>query len=392
MQASWKEAAWVFGLSRLIILLISYLSVTFLPKAPITGAIMLVGPKCTNNVTCFFLSWWRWDAIHYVQIAYGGYNQKPLTAFFPLFPLFMHGIGFLFGGSEIADYAAGLILANSCFYVSLVLFYYLVTQDFGPRVARYALVYLAFAPYAIFFFVGYAESLFLLLTLAFFYFLRRGNSLDWWLAGLCGFLAALTRPTGVALIIPFLVLFVQKFGIYIDSLPIQAHWQQKLNALLPLLLIPAGLLIYLLYQWKTFGNPWLFTVEEAYYWQRSFSFPWMGFFYVLREIVTAGPLAQWCLNDAVFTLWPLVSLIIGWKLLSLEYRLFSAVMILFVLCEPSRYEGLLSAPRFMIVVFPIFLLFALWSQHPRVTWYFMVPSVLFFVVHVMQFAVYWWVA
>ncbi len=278
MQAPWKEAAWVFGLSRLIILLISYLSVTFLPKAPLSNAIMLVGPKCTSNLTCFLLSWWRWDAIHYIQIAYGGYNQKPLTTFFPLFPLFMHGIGFLFGGSEIADYAAGLILANSCFYVSLVLFYYLVAQDFGPRVARYALVYLAFAPYAIFFFVGYAESLFLLLTLAFFYFLRRGSPLDWWLAGLCGFLAALTRPTGVALIVPFLVLFVQKFGIYMDSLPIQVHWQQKLNVLLPLLLIPAGLLIYLLYQWKTFGNPWLFTVEEAYYWQRFFLFSLDGLF------------------------------------------------------------------------------------------------------------------
>jgi hypothetical protein len=178
----------------------------------------------------------------------------------------------------------------------------------------------------------------------------------------------------------------------INNSPIGVHWQQKLNALLPLLLIPAGLLIYLLYQWKTFGNPWLFTVEEAYYWQRSLAFPWVGFFYVLREIVTAGPLAQWCLNDAVFTLWPLVSLIMGWKLLPLEYRLFSAVMILFALCEPSRYEGLLSVPRFMIVIFPIFILFALWSQHPRVTWYFMIPSVIFFAVHVMQFAVYWWVA
>jgi len=142
------------------------------------------------------LSWWRWDAVHYVQIAYSGYSGKLLTVFFPLFPLLMHSVGFLLGGSIIADYAAGLILANSCFYGVLVLFHHLVSKDFGHRVARYALVYLAFAPYGIFFFVGYTESLFLLLTLAFFLFLRRGKPLDWWLAGLCGFLAAFTRTIG----------------------------------------------------------------------------------------------------------------------------------------------------------------------------------------------------
>src|SRR5258708_2842135 len=312
-KTAWKEAAWIFGLSRLMILLLSYLAVTFLSIFPPPNSPgMYIGPeKCINNIACFLLSWWRWDAVHYVQIAYSGYSQRLLTVFFPFFPLLMRSVGFLLGGSVIADYAAGLILANSCFYGVLVLFYHLVSKDFGQRVAKYALIYLAFAPYAIFFFVGYTESLFLLLTLAFFLFLRRGKPLDWWLAGLCGFLAALTRPTGIILVIPFLSLFMEKFDIHTGATPKgctvnRARWRQKLTALLPIILIPAGLLIYLLYQWRAFGNPWLFTVEEVHVWHRSLSFPWVGFFTAIREVATKGqPLSRWSLSDIIFTLIPL---------------------------------------------------------------------------------------
>src|SRR6266436_2674107 len=109
-KSAWKEAAWVFGLSRLMILLFSYLAVTSLPiyLPPYGGPIMYIGPKnCIHNITCFWLSWWRWDAIHYVQVAYGSYSQTLLIVFFPLYPLLIHSVGFLLGGSIIADYAAG---------------------------------------------------------------------------------------------------------------------------------------------------------------------------------------------------------------------------------------------------------------------------------------------
>src|SRR5207248_453530 len=127
----------------------------------------------------------------------------------------------------------------------------------------------------------------------------------WWLAGLCGFLAALTRPTGIVLIVPFLSLFVEKFGIH--TLLARESWRQKLNALLPIVLIPAGLLTYILYQWMVFGNPGLFTVEEVRLWHRSLAFPWVGFFTAIREVVTRGqPLSRWSLTDIIFTTWPLV--------------------------------------------------------------------------------------
>lgn len=388
-KTAWKEAAWIFGLSRLTILLSTYLAVTFLPITPPGSPVMFRGPlKCSYTLTCFLLSGWRWDAVHYVTIAHNGYIQTPLAVFFPLFPLLIHGVGFLLGGSVMADYAAGLIIANTCFYGALVLFYHLVSKDFGHNVAKYALIYLAFAFYGIFFFVGYTESLFLLLTLATFLFLRGEKPLDWWLAGLCGFLAALTRPTGIILIAAFLALFMQRFGL--RTLLTRENWWRKLNAFLAMVLIPAGLLTYILYQWKALGNPWLFTIEQTLVWQRSLAFPWVGFINAIQLFVAGGSVAG--LTDTVFTLVPLVALIIGWKLLPLHYRLYSLMTILCVLCEPSQKEGLLSVPRLLLVVFPIFILFAIWSKYRRVVYYLMIPCVIFFVIHTMLLASYSWVA
>jgi hypothetical protein len=383
-KAAWKEAALIFGLSRLTLLLFWYICVTLVPM--LTPPKYIASKQCmhiTSNMSCFLLSWWHWDTLHYVEIAHDGYTMLSNTVYFPLFPLLMRSVGFLLGGSTIADYAAGLIIANSCFYGVLVLLYLLVSKDFGHVIAKYALIYLAFAPYALFFFIAYTESLFLLLTLAVFLLLHRGKTLDWWLAGLCGFLGTLTRPTGIILIVPFMVLFIQRFGIRIRG------WC-ALNALLATALIPAGLLTYMLYLWMTKGNPLVFTAQEGLIWHHYTSFPWVGTFNAIQEIVRQGPYYVADTSDVLLTLIPIIALIVGWKLLPLDYSLFSLMMMLFVLCEPRQQEPLLSVPRYLLVAFPIFILLALWSQNRRVAWHLMIPCLLLFITHVTQYAIYSW--
>ena len=421
-KTAYKEATWIFCLSRLIILLFSYISVTFLHTSHLISRVnYIVLKQCSDNLNCFLLSWWRWDAVHYVEVAYIGYaNHMPLSVFFPLFPLLVHGLGYLFGGSILADYTAAIILANVCFYGVLVLFYQLLYKDFGHTVAKYALIYLSFAPYGLFFFTGYTESLFLLLSLGVFFFLQRGEALDWWLAGLCGFLAALTRATGIVLLVPFIVLFVQRFCLHkgpmhwtptdgnklhnvvassSDSSPIgrdsmyRVCWQQKLSALLSMVLVPAGLLIYLLYLWITFDNPLAFQVEEVTIWQRYAAFPWVGTIDAIKAILG---LDQYFFSrnvaDLAFTFVPLVALVIGWRRLPLHYSLFCLAMIVFVLSQPCAYEGLMSVPRYLLVVFPIFLLFALWSKNRFITCTIIALFLIFFIINIIKFVTFAWVA
>src|SRR6266704_1637026 len=74
-----------------------------------------------------------------------------------------------------------------------------------------------------------------------------------------------------------------------------------LNAILPMALIPAGLLTYMLYLWITFGNPLLFSAEEALAWQRHTSFPWVGILNAIQGIITQGPYYVGDTSDLLLT-------------------------------------------------------------------------------------------
>jgi Mannosyltransferase (PIG-V) len=385
-RTAWKEAAWVFVLSRVVIIVITFVGSA---RFPLSGRSSMRG--CDVDINACLLSWLHWDVNAYSIIAQHGYLSERDTVFFPLWPLLVHWPGILFGASFYAYYAASTLLANVCFYMALVVFYKLISEDFEATVAKNALFYMAFYPYSLFFFAGYAESLFLLLCLSVFFFLRRGNSLDWWLAGLCGFLAALTRPPGSILAVPFLIVFLQRFWFHGGRQ--QTNWHQKIRAFTPIALIPLGVIIFMLYLGYTKGNPFLSSVEEAVSWHRHLSAPWSGPFLAIKALF--DPTMPRILNvlDLTFTLMPLLALVIGWKRLPLHYSLFALVMVLFALCYPQGTNvPLTAAPRYMMVIFPIIVLFALWGKHPRFDKLFLAFSLPLFAVNIVLFISHYWVA
>ncbi len=268
-----KEAAWVFVLSRFVILLVSYIGIILIPQIGTASPL-----NCTigfQSNSCIYM-WYHWDAAAYTRIAHQGYAFTPDVAFFPLWPLLMHYAGLLLGGIyPLSYYLAGLLLANICFFFMLVLLYCLLTGDFEPSLASRALFYISFYPYALFFFVGYGEALFILLCLAVFLLLRRGQALDWWFAGILGFLAALTRSSGVLLAIPFLVMYIRHF--WLPDKREQTSFLQKLNGFVPIILIPAAVVLYLVYLGYTKGNPFIIQSVEVNYWHRHFALIWHSF-------------------------------------------------------------------------------------------------------------------
>ena len=385
-RSAWQEAAWIFVLSRLVIVLLSYIGTGMFPRSGETSA-----HNCALDINSCLLAWYHWDAISYVNIAYHGYRLARDTVFFPLWPLLEHGVGVAFGPSSTSYYFAGLLLSNICFYFVLVLFYYLLNDDFGPQVAKNALFYLTFYPYAMFFFAGYTESLFVLLCLTVFLFLRRGKPLDWWLAGFFGFLAALTRASGVILVIPFLVVFIQR--CWIGGEYDRQSWRQKLNAFVPIVLIPIGVLVYMIYLGYTQGNPLSFSTQEASSWSRHLSLPWNGLISTLQVFFTPSSLQVYNFRDIAFTLIPLVALATGWKHLPLHYSLFAVAMVIFSLSYPFiPLEPLSAAPRYMMSIFPIFVIFAVWGKHPCFDRVFVAFSLSVFAVNTILFISHYWVA
>ncbi len=383
----WKEAAWVFVTSRLLILLISLIGVY---RFPIHGPLV---PWCTLKLSC---AWAHYDTLEYVTLAHNGYISARETVFFPLWPLLIREFSRILSLSGYYQYyLVALLLENSCFYFVLVLFYYLVCEEFEPSVAKTAIFYLAFAPYGLFFFNGYSEALFLLLCLATFIFLYRGGALDWWLAGVCAALALATRATGCMLIVPFLVMLVLRFWPYRTML--RSHWRSILNAALSMALIPLGIGTYMIYLARTKGNPLLFTIQEATSWHRELSPPWLGIGEAigvsLKQLHSLSTLNMSNVMDIIFTLMALVVLILGWRRLPLHYSLFALVMIVFSLCYPSSsLTALSAAPRYMLVIFPIYVLFGLWGKSRHFDRIYVAVSLAFFTLHILLFATHNWVA
>lgn len=371
---AWKEAAWVFLGSRVLVLIATFVAVSNVSP----GGLPIY--DCRTQFYDCLSSWKFYDAMNFNFIAFHGYGYNlEWTAFFPLWPALMHMFAWLFGGSEAAVYFSSLFLTNGIFYLVLVLCYRLLVVDFDTTVSREALFYLAFAPYGIVFFASFSEALFLLLALAMFAVLRLSSSPGrWWLAGLCGYLASLTRSTGIVLLIPYAILLVQHIWPWRHEL--LARWRSVLNAVLPMVLIPAGILTYMLFLWLQFGDPLLFNTKQAEIWQRSLDWPWTGTVETIMTFVRGTGKFQRNVLDLSLTLIPVIALIAGWRRLPLHYSAFATVMMLFALCYPYVPDFPLGGgPRYMLIIFPVALLFGLWSKQSHLKMVFSTLSITAFV-------------
>ena len=146
----------------------------------------------------------RWDSGLYLLIAEDGYLDPKTVAFRPLYPFLLRFFAFpldTFTASDNAVALVGFLLSNIFLVIASIYLYKLTALFFDKKLAFASTVFLSFLPGSVFFSAVYAESLFMFLMLAAFYYLEKGTlSISVILAVLAGF----TRPEGFLLCIPFL--------------------------------------------------------------------------------------------------------------------------------------------------------------------------------------------
>ncbi|HET8851160.1 MAG TPA: mannosyltransferase family protein, partial [Ktedonobacteraceae bacterium] len=326
-----RDIIWLFVATRLLLVMVSYF-----------GYILLTVPKDSQvgvNTTAFFTSWNRWDAANYVRIAQFGYQRVYDTAFLPLFPLLISAIAHLLGSWSYL--LVGMILSNAALLGSLFVIYQLAVEVQGEQVAQRTLIYLCIFPTAFFFFAAYNESLFLLLTSGAFLAMRRQR---WWLAGILGMLAATTRPAGLFLDVIYL------WELWASRESVAAARQRIWLRLLPILLIPLGLIGYCVYCWMTFGNPVAFVTVQSH-WARQLAWPWQGIGVSLYELFWNQPFGSFnevhIILDLGATLGFIVLAILGWRKLRTSYNLWLGMLLFYSLISPAlvRHDALQSNQR-----------------------------------------------
>ncbi|MGC9220217.1 MAG: mannosyltransferase family protein [Solirubrobacteraceae bacterium] len=396
----------------------------FLQIGAVAGAVQTYDP---TNLTAPFRSYFanvllaplaRWDSVWYLNIARSGYGASlDRTAFFPLYPLLIHLTGWLFA----SDLLAGVAISLLAFAVALVLLQRLVALDFGAEIGSATVMLVAFSPMSFFFSAVYTEALFLALSVGCIYAARRER---WWLAGVLGALAALSRNGGFALFVPLAVLYF--YGPREGTGRSLTRWakQQRrgLLRLMPryrleaqalwMLLTPAGLLAYLGYLWVQYGKP-LAPFSEETAWYRHTTFPLLTIgtgaiqaFHGLQQLLqgpnppyhvwlyAASPTAS-AADDILLFAFLLVGL---FALLGAIYQqpaaywTYALVLLVMGLSDPVKLQVLASLPRYELVIFPLFIWAAqLLTRHRLLSVTLSVSAVLL-AVSTVEFATWHWVA
>ncbi|CAN5554530.1 membrane protein [soil metagenome] len=346
--SAWPFVFAVFAASRLLFLGAGAVAQAFLPEAEPAGS-PLEPPG--------FLSYWaHWDGAWYAQIATEGYGAgaPASTAFFPLYPMLVRLGTVLGGGPAFWGVLISLIATLFTFYF----LYGIAERLYNTDVARASTLALAFFPTAFFLNAVYTEALFLMFTTGSIWALYTRRDLLF--AGLLGALAAATRNLGLLLLIP---LFIEWY---------RNRREFGSGGLAGIFLVPTGLIAYGIFLAGRFGEPFISARQQEEYWGRTFVSPvatlqgaWNsaveGAGYWLEPAAlflgsSSGPSleASNTLNF-VFLVLLLVLLGVGFVVLPPGLFLYSFFIILLPILTPSPLFPLMSLPRFMLGVFPLFL-------------------------------------
>lgn len=346
--------AWRFLL--IIPLIVGYLFVSYNNDAPYTSLWNFTKPyPPVNNFLLF--PWANSDGVHYLSIVGDGYALDGSNArFFPLFPIAIRSVSYIFGTGltfGTVQFFSGLILSNLFFLLALIVFYKLIRLDYPHSIAITSTMFLLVFPTSFFFASIYSESLFLLLLLSSFYFARRGK---WFTASFLGLLLCATRVVGIA-ILPALI-YEYLWG--------NKRRKLRFRNIFSLGLIPLGIIAYMLFNFQKWGNAlWFFLAQGQMANNRSvetLTFPLQVVFRYgkIFATVSTSQFVFWIafLEVGAFLV-ALVLLFIAWKKKIRGSYLLYGVFAFLISTLSGTFNGL---PRYVLVLFPMFMTLALFEN------------------------------
>ena len=299
----------------------------------------------------------KWDSPHYMYIAQNGYvnegDPANFIVFFPLYPFLVRLITFDFAYVNLS----GLIVSNVSSIIAVIYLFKLAKLDYSDSVAKKAVLFLSVFPTAYFLSAVFTEGLFLALVIASLYYARNAK---WALAGVLGLLASLTRLAGLILLPVLIVEYLHQKEWKIRATNLKLLWTS-----LPAL----GFLVYLLINYQVTGNFFMFIEIERTHWHQTLN-PLDGLLGALG----------WSTNSAFPD-----SITIGYAQVIFAVFGFAMVIAGFIACYKSKLRTSylvymlltwmlsvstsfwISIPRYVLTMFPMFIILALYSQKRIVT-------------------------
>lgn len=306
----------------------------------------------------------RWDSVWHLDIAEHGYEYKGEDAlsnivFFPVYPFLIRILSYVFLGSFVI---AGWVVSSVFLLFALIVFNKLISEFFPSVNSLWSIFCLLVFPTAFFFNAIYTESLFLFLSILFFYYLFRKQFLY---AGIFGLIASLTRITGVLLFLPFIWELFELSGYKIKQLFNKNLFYS--------FLVTLGTFAFFLYHKITYGSFLLFFKIEAD-WGRDFSMNSDHF------SMFSNPAKVNFAMDVIFIAFALVSCYFVFKKLRKSFAIYMLATVLIAVSTGT----LMSIGRYVLVLFPMFMLGGLIKDEvKRFAW--ILPSTLLLAMYIILF-------
>lgn len=336
----------LFLVWRVILIGVFFLSIKFIPLAYIDR--FLGGGPINYQLLPELFSWANFDGEHYLSIAIFGYKGLE-QAFFPIFPMLISFLAKPFSTDllSVLIYSTffGLLISNMAFFLALSVLYKLIILDFSKKIALLTILVLLLFPTSFYFGSLYNESLFLLLSLGSFYLARKKR---YFLSTVFGIISSATRIFGILLLPALLIEVLQN--------------KEKFSKWFWMLFIPSGLVIYILYQYLTVGDPLAFyklqkLVGEQH--QSGITLLPQVYFRYIKMFLTVdpqNPIYQTIILEFLVGVLFFVLPIIGYfKKVRLSYIFYAMVGFLL----PTIQGSFSSVPRYVMVFFPSFIILAL---------------------------------
>ena len=343
-QSQYFELVELFVSWRLGLLLLFYLAIAIVNT---TGQV----PASRSIADAHF--WW--DGFYYFNIARYGYagavnfygGSIVVLGFFPLFPVLVRLVSYLtFGHVQ----PAALITNTALVIAFMVYLYKLLLIDFDKATGFRTVFFMLMFPAALFLAVNYSEPTFMLTLVASVYYARKNN---WPVAGIWGLLCALSRHIGLVMLPILAWEYMRQRGW---------SWRKIGWEAWSLALVPLGSFLYMAYLWSSYGDPLYFFKSHEQTFQHGFSLQfWVPIGRALK-LIWQRPLMDAARSITTLNLLVLVIFvalfIYGLKRLSSTYSFLLIIFLLAILMTDSPTFPLVSLDRYVLPLFPAFILLA----------------------------------
>lgn len=313
-------------------------------------------------------TFFNWDSGYFECIVKFGYfgpacldgTTSARMAFFPGYPLLARALALAIGAGHLS--ATSVVTALwavptvASIFGAVLIYRIAETQESGA-VARRATVLFVLGPYALFLVASYSESLYLAFAMGAWYLVLRRR---FWLSGLVGLCATLTRVSGLFLVPALLVLYVVETR--------RQGRKLRLVEFIGVAVSGLGAAGYLLWLALRTGhlNAWFKAQGEG--WDRRTQWPWLTLYRQGLHILFE-PTFDWQ-AQAVLELVFAIGICAGFVLLIKRRNWPGAVLVGLTALSMMTSNTYLSLARNSLTLFPLTVLLAALLVRTRHRWLF----------------------